>query len=179
MQMMKPTNPKKLLANLFVVGMVALLMALAFCFGGCAARVKNVTNLPAGVTLTETQQWDTEVANLHKIADTVSALRQAVIGVRAAGGYPDDKAYAITLQALARIDQVELQAVAFLKSAPQTFGTGQKATIKFYVQTIAQELLTLNTAGVTGIKNPDSLKQVNALLTEVSSVASLVLSLTQ
>lgn len=175
---MKPT-PKKLLANLFVVGVVALLMFLAIYCGGCAARVKNVTNLPPGVTQAEAQQWDSEVANLHKIADVASTLRQTVITLHTSGELTDDVVYVKALQSLGRVDQVEIQAVQYLKAQPSTFGTSQKTTIKLYVQQIAQELLTLNSIGATGIKNPDSQKAVNSLLTEISTAANLVLSLTQ
>jgi hypothetical protein len=154
---------------------------LACCLTGCAARVKNVTNLPPGVTQQQAQTWDSAVANLHKIASTVSTFRKALTDLHSAtyNGAPvlADAYYADALQTIARIDQAELSAEAVLRQTPQNFTLTTKQQVGTLVQQISTELQHLNTTGATGIKNPKSLTEVNNLLGEVSSIVALILAL--
>jgi PBP1b-binding outer membrane lipoprotein LpoB len=157
---------------------LSLSLSLAVLFSGCAARQKNITDLPAGVTQAQVQKWDTAVANLHKIATSVSAARQLVIDLNKQGVFPDGDAYVATITGIGKIDQVELSSANFLDAVPNTWGSSTSATIQNNMNEITAALQKLNTQGVTGIKNPDSLKQVNTFLSEISGFAAVILSLT-
>jgi hypothetical protein len=161
--------------------LLAVSLALSSVTWGCAARVQNVTNLPPGVTLAQAQTWDTAVANLHKIASTVSTFRKALTDLHTAtfNGAPvlSDDYYADALRTIARIDQAELSAEAVLRQTPQNFTGSAKQQVAALVTQISAELQHLNTTGATGIKNPKSLSQVNGLLGEISSVVALILAL--
>lgn len=160
---------------------ILLSIALACSLTGCAARVKNVTNLPPGVTMQQAQSWDAAVADLHKIASTVSTLRKAVTDLHGAqyDGKPvlSDVYYAEALRILGNADMLELAAEGVLRKSPQNFSADTKTQVAFYAQQISTELQQLNAAGATGIKNPTSLQQVNNLVGELASIVSLVLAL--
>jgi hypothetical protein len=151
----------------------------SFVFIGCAARQKNVTNLPAGVTQTQVQQWDTAVANLDKIAQSNTALRQAVIQLRGQGLIPDDKVYGVLLTAIGKIDQAEVSAAAMLKAYPNTWTPGLAAQIQQYTAIISAQLTAITQSGLAGIKNPNSQQQVSQLITEITTALNLVLTLSQ
>jgi len=165
------------IAGIAMVLMVAAFMAAIMIFAGCAARIKTVTDLPAGVTLQQAQSWDSAVANLHKIATATSTLRQAVIALNKSGVFPDGPAYASTLNAIVKIDQLQLAASTLLRQAPQNFGAPVKAQVADYVQQISAQLSLLNTQGVTGIKNTSSQQQIAQLISEISAAVQLVLAL--
>lgn len=162
-----------IVATLIVLGVVGGIMILT----GCAARVKTVTDLPAGVTQTQAQQWDTAVANLHKIATVTSTLRTSVIALNKAGTFPDGAAYATALQTIQKIDQIQLAASAVLRQAPQNFDAPTKTKIADYMQQISAQIATLNTQGVTGIKDPAGVQSINSMINDLSAAASLVLAL--
>ena len=173
---------KRLLRGLLVCWILLLALALGTVyFSGCAARVKTVTNLPAGVTLQQAQNWDSAVANLHKIASTVSTFRQTLTDLHAAQyqGAPvlSDAYYSEALRMIGNIDRLELSAEVVLRQSPQNFSLTAKQQVGIYVQQISTELQQLNAAGATGIKNPKSLQQVNQLLGEVTAIVALILSL--
>jgi phospholipase/lecithinase/hemolysin len=149
---------------------------LALALNGCAARVAHVTNLPAGVTEQQAKNYDAAVAGLHKIAATNSALRKSLISLR---GVFDDRTYGITLLALAKIDEAELSASAYLRDAPEYFGDTQKQRIADIFSNVANQIQALNTEGITGIKDPETLKQVNGLISELTAGVNLVIALTQ
>jgi hypothetical protein len=159
------------------IGCVVLMCTLA----ACASRVKNVTNLPAGVTLKQAQDWDAAVADLHKVASTVAALHKTVSDLHAASydGKPvlSDEYYAEALRAFGHIDQLELGAEAVLRQTPQNFSLGAKQQVSAFVQQMAAELQQLNSAGAIGIKNPKAQEQVNNLLKEATAIVALILSL--
>jgi hypothetical protein len=145
-------------------------------FAGCAARVKNVTNLPAGVTLQQVQAWDSAIADLHKIASVVSTLRPSLTDLHA-GGALDDAYYGDALRVMGTIDQAELAAVAVLQQSPQNFSASAKQQVAGYIQTISTQIQHLNAIGATGIKNPKSLQTVNGLIADLTSVVALILAL--
>lgn len=155
---------------------LAVCLSSAIFFSGCAARVKNVTNLPPGVTLQQAQNWDAAVADLHKIASTVSSLRQALIDLHN-GTMLEDAYYADALRVLASIDQAELAAEAVLRQSPQNFSASAKHQVAGYVQSISTQIQHLNAIGATSIKNPNSLQTVNKLIGDLASVVALILSL--
>jgi hypothetical protein len=161
--------------------LLAISLALSSVTWGCAPRVKNVTNLPPGVSLSQAQTWDTAVANLHKIASTVSTFRKTLTDLHTAmfngGPVLSDEFYADALRTIARIDQAELSAEAVLRQTPQNFTASAKQQVGALVQQISTELQHLNTTGATGIKNPKSLTEVNNLLGEISSIVALILAL--
>jgi hypothetical protein len=164
------------IAGIAAVALLLLCMAGAFLAGGCASRVKNVTNLPPGVTQAEVQNWDKEIAALHKMATITSSLRQGVIGLEKANAFPDTVAYVNALRAIAKIDQLELAASDYLKQQPEYFGQPQKDKVKGILGDIAAEIQTLNVQSLAGIKNQDTAKEVNTLATELSATLNLALS---
>jgi hypothetical protein len=166
---------RKLLGVFLTCTLTACLLA------GCAARVKNVTNLPQGVTQQQAQSWDTAVANLHKIASAVSTFRQTLTALHGAqyDGKPvlSDEYYSEGLRMIGNVDRLELSAEIVLRQSPQNFSDTTKQKVVLYVQEISTELNQLNAAGATGIKNPKSLQQINNLLAELSGIVSLILAL--
>lgn len=163
---------------LMAVFLVVGAFGLGTYLSGCAARVGHVTDLPQGVTEQQAKNYDAEIANLHKIADVTTTLRRAVISVRGAGAFPDDAAYGKLLLMIGKLDQAQLAATAYLRGAPEYFGETQKQKIKDIFSDVTAEIQQLNASGVTGIKNPDSLKQINTLIGELAGFVNLVLSLT-
>lgn len=145
---------------------------------GCAARQKNISNLPAGVTQTQVQNWDMAVADLDKIAQSTSALRQAVIGLNRQGVIPDGTVYVAILTSLGKIDQAQIDAAAFLKAQPNNWGVSTQAKVKNDLAIISAELTNITQQQLAGIKNPGAQAQVTQLIAEVTAVVNLVLSLT-
>lgn len=154
-----------------------VLLSMVLLLGGCAARVKNVTDLPPGVTLSQVQSWDSAVANLHKMATATSSVRQAIIATNKQGVFPDGQAYATTLQILGKIDEIQLAASAVLKQSPNNFSDSVRSKIKDYMEQISEQVTLLNTNGVTGIKNPTSQQQVAKTISEITGAVALILSL--
>src|SRR5579863_7525169 len=126
----------------------AVLLALVASLSGCAARAKNITNLPAGVTLAQAQSWDTAVADLDKFANSVSALRQSVIALNAQGAFPAGAAYTHTLQDIGKADQIEIEASNFLKTVPQDWSSSTQSQIENYTAQIAAVLVDMVQNGV-------------------------------
>jgi hypothetical protein len=155
-----------------------LLAAIAAAFSGCAARQKTVTNLPAGVTQTQVQNWDSAVANLDKIAQTVSTLRQAVIALNQQKLLPDGSTYVKILTSIGKIDQAEIDASAFLKAQPQNWGVDTQTKVKNEIAIIQQEIAAINAQQLAGIKSQSAQNQVQQLVNNLSSLATLILSLT-
>lgn len=158
---------------------VFLIPLLAAALAGCAARTQHVTNLPPGVTQKQAQDWDTAVANLQKISTVTTTLRQAVIKLNQDGLFVDSPHYVTVLQQIGKIDQFQITAAEFLKKSPQTFNADTKTRLAGYLDQISQAITELNAAGTTGIKNPDSLANVNGLITQLTASANLILALTQ
>lgn len=165
-----------MVAGIAAIGLLLIYMTLAFFAGGCAARTKNITNLPAGVTQAEVQAWDNEVAALHKMATITSSVRQGIIGLEKAGAFPDTVAYVNALRAVAKVDQLELAASDYLKSTPEYFGQPQKDKIRGMLNDIAGELEGLNVQSLAGIKNADTKKEVTTLVAELVATLNLALS---
>jgi hypothetical protein len=161
--------------------LLAIVLSLSALAGGCGP--KTVTGTPPGVSSTTVQNWDSAVANLNKIASAVSAMRQAVIGLNKTVGsdgtpvFPDGPAYTVTLQALGRIAQVELDAANFLNGVPQDWSQPTQQKIVSYMNDIIAQITALNQQGVTGIKNLSTQTQITQLLSELSDAANLILSL--
>jgi hypothetical protein len=152
--------------------------ALFTCtLSGCSARVKTVTNLPAGVTQAQAQAWDSEVATLDKIATATSAVRQAVIGLEKAGAFPDTVAYVKALQTVAKIDQAELAASAYLKQQPEYFGVPQKAKVQGLLNDISSQIQGLNVQTLVGIKDANSQKQLSTVVAELTNAVNIALAL--
>ena len=159
--------------------LLTLSLAAALLFSGCAARTKNVTNLPPGVTLAEVQSWDKEVAALHKMATITSSVRQGVIGIQKAGAFPDSAVYVNALRAIGKVDQLELAASDYLRSTPEYFGQPQKDKIRGMLNDIAGELEGLNVQSLAGIKNAQTKQQVSNLVAELVATLNLALSFAQ
>jgi hypothetical protein len=174
---------QKTMLNVYTGALLALFLGvtvfLVFWLAGCGARVKNVTSLPPGVTLAEVQNWDKEVAALHKIATVTTSLRQGIIGLQKAGAFPDGAAYVNALRAIAKIDQLELAASDYLKQQPEYFGQPQKDKIRGMLADIGAEIESINVQSLAGIKNADTKKEVTSLVTELVAVLNLALSFAQ
>jgi hypothetical protein len=162
------------------------ILVVTLCLTGCAARQKQVTNLPAGVTQAQVQNWDSAVANLDKIAQTVSTLRQAVITanqtmVTDSSGthklFPDGPAYVAFLTSIGRIDQLEIDSSAMLKAQPQNWGVDVQTKIKNNMALMQQEIAAINSQGLIGIKSASAQAQVQQLTTNLSNLALLIVSL--
>ncbi len=162
------------------------ILAVALTLSGCAARQKTVTNLPAGVTQQQAQNWDAAVANLDKIAQTVTTLRQAVIALNqqtvtdSTGTHkvlPDGSTYVAILTSIGKIDQAEIDASAFLKAQPQNWGVDAQTKVKNEMAIIQQEIAAINSQGLSGIKSQSAQNQVQQLVNNLSSLATLILSL--
>jgi hypothetical protein len=156
---------------------VFAVLLLAVSLTGCAARQKTVTNLPAGVTMTEAQQWDSAVANLDRIASFTSSARQTVITLNKQGVFPDGPLYVSFLQGIGKVDELQLSASTILKAAPGQFSASTKSQVASLLQQISQQLNALNTNGVAGIKNPSSQQQVTSLLANIGAAVTLILTL--
>ena len=154
------------------------ILVVALTLSGCAARQKTVTNLPAGVTQQQAQNWDSAVANLDKIAQTVSTLRQAVIALNQQKLLPDGSTYVAILTSIGKIDQAEIDASAFLKAQPQNWGVDAQTKVKNEIAIIQQEIAAINAQQLAGIKSQSAQNQVQQLVNNLSSLATLVLSLT-
>lgn len=155
---------------------LAVVLIAAVSLAGCAARVKNVTNLPPGVTLSEAQEWDSAVAQLQRISSVVTTTQTEIIALHKQGVFPDGPAYVTTLTSLGKIDQIRISAANVLKQAPGNFPDSTRGQIKDFMGQISAEIANLNTAGVTGIKNPTSLQRISAFIGEISSAVTLILS---
>lgn len=158
---------------------------VAFTLAGCAARQKNITNLPAGVTQQQAQNWDSAVANFDKIAQTVSTLRQAVIALNqqtvtdSTGTHKilsDGSTYVAILTSIGKIDQAEIDASAFLKAQPQNWGVDAQTKVKNEIAIIQQEIAAINAQQLAGIKSQSAQNQVQQLVNNLSGLASLILS---
>jgi hypothetical protein len=162
---------------------VVAVLLLGLAMTGCAARQKAITNLPTGVTQAQVQGWDSAVANLNKIADANSRLRQAVIGLHNTMGvdgtpvFPSGQSYITTLETIGQIDQIENAGTVFLQGVPKDWNLTTKAVITSDMQRISALLQKLNSESATGIKNTNSQQQVNTLISEITSSVTLILSL--
>jgi hypothetical protein len=154
-----------------------VVLALAACLSGCAARTKTITNLPPGVTQQQAQSWDSAVADLDKLSQAVSAVRVAVIDLNKQGVFPDGPHYVTALQIIGKIDQLEISAAAVLQQSPQNFDASAKTKVADYLTQISQQLVLLNNEGATGIKNPGSLQTINTLIAQIPAIIALIIQL--
>lgn len=153
-----------------------LYFVASLLLSSCAARQKNITNLPAGVTLAEVQNWDSAVANLDKIAQTTSTLRQAIVALNQQGVIADGDTYGRLLTSLGKIDQLQIDAVQFLKTQPKNWGVSTQLKVKNDLTLIQQELLNITQQQMAGIKSAGAQKQVGAMVTQIGDLAAIVLS---
>jgi hypothetical protein len=161
-------------------------LTLSLILSGCAARQKQVTNLPAGVTQAQVQKWDSAVASFDKIAQTVSTLRQAVIALNqttvtdSSGTHkvlPDGSTYVAILTSIGKIDQAEIDASALLKALPNTWSETTQLKVNSYAAIIQQELQNITAQQLAGIKSASAQAQVQQLITELGGLATLILQL--
>ncbi len=156
----------------FVVAVLALSMA------SCAARVKTVTNLPTNVTQKQAQDYDAAVASVDRISVVTTSLRTGLIQLNRDGIFPDGPEYAAAVTAVGKVDQLQISAATFLKSTtPDKFDASAKVRLGQYMSQISTEIQNINSAGLTGIKNPNSLNTINNLIGQVTGLVNLVLNL--
>lgn len=152
---------------------------LAGTIAGCAARVKTVTNLPAGVTQAQVQKWDSAVADLKTAAASTSSLRQAVEGLNKQGILPDGPAYTAILTDIGKADELEADAATFLQSVPNDWSLSTQNKVQAYMQQIQVLLTDMVNSGAVGIKDAAAQTNVTSLIKTVGDAVSLVISLTQ
>lgn len=155
---------------------LAILTLSLALLSGCAARVKNVTNLPPGVSLQQVQGWDTAVSDLDKFSTAVSSVRQAVISLNRQGVFPDGPQYTATLQGIAKADNIEIEAANFLKSVPNDWSQPTQQRFAAYASQIATALSDVTKNGTIGIKNTSSQQQVVALISNAAAIIGIILS---
>jgi hypothetical protein len=164
---------------------LALILAVSLC--GCAAK-QTITNAPAGVPISAVQSWDQATSTLAKIAVVTTNLRQVIISLNKAtfvngSGvttqvFPDGPAYTSTLTAIGKIDQLQIQAANILAAQPQNWNQSTSVQIAALIQQIGQAIGQLTAEGLLGIKNPTSQTEVQSLITELTSLTSIIVSLT-
>ena len=155
-----------------------LACALTVALAGCAARAKNVTSIPAGITQTQVQNWDAAVADLQKIAQVTTTLRQSVISLNKSGIFPDGPAYANTLAGIGKIDELQIEASNYLQGVPSDWSLATQQKILAETQQIQAILTNIKNTGIVGIKDPASQSQVATLISNIGSVAALIIGLT-
>lgn len=154
-------------------------LALAFLLCGCAARVKTVTNLPAGVTQAQVQKWDSAVEDLKTAAASTSSLRQAVMQLNQQGILPDGSAYTAILTDVGKADSLEAQAAVFLQSVPNDWSLPTQTKIQAYMQQIQVLLTDMVNTGAVGIKDATAQTNITSLIKTVGDTVNLIISLTQ
>jgi len=160
------------------ISRVFLMSAVALALVGCTARVKTVTNLPAGVSQTQVQNWDSAVADLQKIAQVTTTLRQSVISLNKSGVFPDGPAYANMLAGIGKIDELQIEASNYLQGVPSDWSLATQQKILAETQQIQAILTNITNTGIVGIKDPASQSQVATLISNIGSVAALIIGLT-
>lgn len=173
----------------YCTGRTASILALStlLALGGCAAK-KTITGVPAGVPVSAVQSCDQATQQLATIAKVTTELRTTVIGlnkttfVNAAGQpeaiFPDGPQYVDALNVIGKIDQLQIEAANILNAQPQNWTASTQSQIATLVQQMGQALGQLTADGTLGIKNPTKQAQVQQLITELTSAASLIVSLT-
>jgi len=156
---------------------IAAVLLLSFSLAGCAARVKNVTDLPVGVTLKQAQDWDVAVQNLSKIASVTTTARQAIIELHTVGLLKDGPTYVTALQSIGKVDELQLSASTILKQTPNNFTATTKQQVQSLLTQIGQQLVLLDQSGVTGIKNPNSQTQIADLIGQITGLIGVILQL--
>lgn len=166
---------------------LAAILAASFSLPGCAAK-KTITNVPTGVPVTTVQSWDQATTELSKIAQTTTTARQMLIQLnqttfvnpqgQTEAIFPDGPHYIAALNAIGKVDQLQVQAANLLNSEPNNWSQGTQAVIAGLVQQMGVALGTLTQESTLGIKNPASQAQVQQLITELTSFASLIVQLT-
>jgi hypothetical protein len=157
----------------------AILMTISLCTGGCAARQQTITALPTGVTQAQVQSWDTAVANLDKISQVTTTLRQAVIALNHANPpvIPDGPVYAAILTSLGKIDAAQIDAANFLKAQPNNWGVSTQVKVQNDIALIQNELTAIVSQELVNIKNPSAVSQIDALVSQISSAAAIIIAL--
>ena len=155
-----------------------LACALTVALAGCAARAKNITSIPAGITQTQVQNWDAAVAYLQKISQVTTTLRQSVISLNKSGIFPDGPAYANTLAGIGKIDELQIEASNYLQGVPSDWSLATQQKILAETQQIQAILTNITNTGIVGIKDPASQSQVATLISNIGSVAALIIGLT-
>jgi hypothetical protein len=164
------------------LGAVLLLFA---CLGtgtmlssGCQKHI-TVTGLPPGVTQVQVTNWYAAEGALQQIAQTNSALRQAVIGVHGIPNtpLPDGKLYVGILQSVGKIDQAQVAAANFLNTVPNSWGTGTASQIGSWATGILDAINSMVTSGAVNVKNPNSQLQLSDLIATLKTAAQLLVTL--
>lgn len=143
---------------------------------GCGPRVKVVTDLPVNVSEQQAKTWDSEVGNLHKIADTMKTLRTGLGVVHNSSDFLSDEYYYKALTAIGHVDQYILEADRYLQEQPKLFGTPQQQKLKSEMGLISAELMTLTNINATGVKSDGSKTMVGQMIAEITSTVNLILS---
>lgn len=163
---------------LFLLSLV-LVISLGFVTSSCGNKIK-VTNVPVGVPEQEVVNWFAAVGALEDATFVTDAVKTAVIQLNKTVGpdgnpiLPDGPAYAGILTSIGKALQLEGEAARFLKTVPKTWDESTQKQLLSWIDPILAELQNINTLGVTGIKNPQSLQRINEFITQIRMSIQLI-----
>lgn len=163
---------------LFLLSLV-LVISIGFVTSSCGKKIK-VTNVPVGVPEQRVVNWFAAVGALEDATSVTDAAKTAVIQLNKTVGpdgnpiLPDGSAYAGILTSVGKALQLEGEAARFLKTVPKTWDESTQTKLLSWIDPILAELQNINTLGVTGIKNPQSLQRINGFITQIRMSIQLI-----
>src|SRR5258708_5678938 len=91
-----------------------------------AAKKTTRRSIAPRVAAQQAKDYDAASGDLQKIARAPSTPPQRVVDLRGAGLSPDDTAFVPAPRSIAKIDEGQLAASAYLRDAPEYFAEPQK-----------------------------------------------------
>src|SRR3974390_2095526 len=143
--------------------LTTLALAAAIAMTSCAARQSTITNLPAGVSQSQVQNWDSAVANIDRIVHTTSTIRSLVITLNQQGLLKDNATYITMLNGIAKVDQYQIAAAQFCQSVPNTWTDDTAGKVNQYTSLIGAALDQLAKDGAAGINDSSGQQQLSQL----------------
>lgn len=144
---------------------IVSILLLAIALTGCAAnQAPPPTNLPAGVTVSEVQNWDKAVKALNAISVTAKSGTDDVIALNRAGIFKDGAAYVATLGAIKKMDLAGIEGAKYLQTVPNQWGVPIQGKVASILAGITAALQDANKNGLAGIKDPASVDKFNKVI---------------
>lgn len=152
--------------------LLALSLAVALCFTGCASQSGST----APATPVVSQSNLTKIASsLKTVADTIGLLQTAVLQANAAGQISDADVYKIKA-VTDRINLAGKETVSLTRNYAQLSNTDQ-ATLKGLYQPLLTAVDDSISTGLAGIKNPATQSKVHGYLAIIRTSVASVLAL--
>src|SRR6266436_7423358 len=92
--------------------MTLIFLGLGFALSSC--RHRTITNLPAGVSNSQVNNWINASNSLKDVQDTTHGVLTATVNLNHSGVIPDNAKYVTALGALGRANQSEVELAQFL-----------------------------------------------------------------